>query len=228
MRSHIAFVVAAMLACAGSAQAGRPLTTDDAGVLEARSCEAETYFAQLRAKGDAGTRASGWQTQLGCGGGHGVQASLSYARSRDDAQRDETAGLGGKLELLAGEPGRPALAATLGANALRVVGSGFQLKDHTAALVLTHAVAPGWTAHANLGVTRDRVARQTSSLWNLALERTLVDGFDVAGEAYGDDRGGRWLAGGVRWTPLPAFSVNASVGEGRGVRLLSVGAKLAF
>lgn len=219
----------ALLAMAGVCQAGRPLTTDDAGVLEASSCEWETYAARVRASGDGGTsRATGWQTQVGCGAGHGAQAAVSLAGSTGGGTHVETAGLGGKFELLAGAEGRPALTATVAVNALRIDGSNFELKDHSAALVLSHSIAVGWTAHANLGVTRDRAARQTSSLWNLALERVLNERVDVMAEVHGDDRGSRWLAGGLRWTPVPAVSLSASVGSSRGLRLATAGIKLAF
>lgn len=226
----LAGCLAGWLAMAGAAHAGRPFTTDDAGVLDARACEWESAATRLRSGGE---RSTGVQTQLGCGVGHGAQASLSYGHAHGGGEHAETAGLGGKFALVGGGDAGTSITATVTVNALRAVGSTFRLKDHAAALVLSHGVAEGWTLHANLGHLRDRSARESSTAWNLALERALGAGLDAGAEVYGDDRAQRWLAAGLRWTPSESVSLNASLGRSlvhgqATTRLASIGAKLSF
>ena len=82
----------------GSAEAGAPLATEDAGVLEARACEWETYAQRVHANAIDPVRAV--STQVGCGIGWRSQVGLGYARAASGGVHDDAIGLAGKTGLL--------------------------------------------------------------------------------------------------------------------------------
>lgn len=96
---HIA-ILAIALASATAAHAGRPLATEDAGVLERSECEVETYGANTR-MGSADT--TSLSSQLSCGIGRSTQLGAAIGRSRDDFGHANSFTLNGKTNLFKGE-----------------------------------------------------------------------------------------------------------------------------
>lgn len=216
-----------------SAQAGRPLATEDAGVLEAGDCELEVYAAQERLR-PAG-RARGASVQGSCGVGHGVQAALAAERVRvrgnDDAGRDEGGLLSFKARLLGDDDDDPALALVGGLHWGRHDHEAFRRDSLALGLAGTLPLPQGFTAHANLGHYQDHAEHQRSTVWALALEKALTDTVDLGAELYGDDRGRPWRGLGLRWAATPSLTVGTSyavqAGAGR-ARLVTVGVTLGF
>src|SRR2546423_8806415 len=64
--------------------AGRPFTTEDAGVIAAGACELETFGAHARASADPSDR-GGWG-QFGCGIGFDTQLAVGAGRFRSGAE----------------------------------------------------------------------------------------------------------------------------------------------
>lgn len=98
-------------------------------------------------------------------------------------------------------------------------------------LVGTRELSAGLLAHGNLGWSRSEGDAQNTTLWNLALEKSLAHGIDLMAEVYGDDRHKPALGSGVRWTFREGWSVNASYAvqtETPRVKLWTVGLKWAF
>ena len=85
------------LVCGSAAQAGRPLQTDDAGVLDRGACEMEAFAARVSI---AATRKR--QVQMGCGLGLSTQLALATGSQRAEGERTQTVSLAGKTELLQG------------------------------------------------------------------------------------------------------------------------------
>ncbi len=80
------FLAAATLALlATSAHAGRPLVTEDAGVLGKGECEWESFLASARISGSP--TVNGWDTQVGCGVLASSQVAFSYGLGRTLAPR---------------------------------------------------------------------------------------------------------------------------------------------
>lgn len=114
---------------------------------------------------------------------------------------------------------------------LRVGDSAFVVHDNSVNIAATQELGRSWTGHANLGWSFNRSKHQPSTTWNLALERPVAPGWDATGEVFGDDRGSRWGALGLRWSLTKASTVNLGLAVGgveQTTRLLSVGYKLAF
>ncbi len=75
-RLHRPLVVMACAALPLAAQAGRPLATEDAGVLDAGSCEFEAFAATERATASPVLRSHAFQ--VGCGVGARTQLALGF------------------------------------------------------------------------------------------------------------------------------------------------------
>lgn len=233
-RWHAGCVALALWAGATfTAQAGRPLTTEDAGVLEAGECELEVYAGHERQRPEG--RARGASVQGSCGVGHGVQAALAAERVRvrgsEDAGRDEGGLLSFKARLLGEDDDDPALALVGGLHWGRHDHEAFRRDSLALGLAGTLPLPQGFTAHANLGHYHDHAERQRSTFWALALEKALTDTVDLGAELYGDDRGRPWRGLGLRWAATPSLTVGTSyavqAGAGR-ARLVTVGVTLGF
>jgi hypothetical protein len=218
-----------LLLWTGAAIAGRPLVTEDAGVLGSGECEIEAFGARERAS-DAPT-VRGWSAQFGCGVGLDTQLALNATRSKAADERVDGLAFVGKTALreLKDDQAGIALAYLLGA--ARLPGGDYKREAAALNAVLTVPVGP-WLLHANLGWTYSRSARSNATTWAVAAERTAIGPLDLALEFYGDDRSAAWIQLAARWAVVPEkFFLDASYGvEASGARpkLLTLGAKLAF
>lgn len=214
-----------------AAHAGRPLVTEDAGLLDPGDCEWETVAGQVRTSGTP--RLDAWSTQAGCGIGHATQLAASYGQARSEGATDSNLFVGGKTRLLGDDEERPSLALAYGVALLRQlpVDNRFRFDSAFANLALSAPLAEGWTSHLNLGAAYHRDADVTRASWAVAVEHELGDLFGWGVEAYGEQADRPWLGAGARWDASTSLNLNASVAVQRGrpqARLLSVGAKFAF
>lgn len=212
-----------------AAQAGRPLITEDAGVLDARDCELELVGSRERAGGDVPT-VRGAGAQLGCGVGLSTQVALFAGRARADGERADALALVGKtaLRALTETQGGVVIAWSVGGERS---GGSFRHETTELKAVFTQPVDQ-WLLHANLGWTRSESARQNGTLWSVAAERTGLGPFDAMAEVFGDDRDEPWLNAGLRWTAIAdRLFVDASYGvqmNSARARLATIGLKFAF
>lgn len=181
--------------------AGRPFATEDAGVLERRRCEIESYYTNVQDK--AASRDTSWWVQGGCGIGGKTQLAVGTGRGRSDGVAETTAAVVGKTELYAIAEG-PTLTAAYSLGTSRSTESSWKQPwsawrqtGTTAALVVTVPGTNQW--HANVGWLRSRDAPRNATWWALAWERSLGDAFSVGAETYGTDREAAWIGIGARW-----------------------------
>lgn len=187
-----------LLSAALPAQAGRPLQTEDAGILEARTCEVEGATARERAPGAATARET--SLQLACGADFNSQFALAVSRASAGGGSDTGLRLGGKTGLWSGSgDDAPALTLAWGISRVKPAGGSWQSGTVDAVAVFSAPVA-GLTLHANLGHERDMATRQSSTPWGLALEHPGFGAWAPMAEVFGDDRGAPWWNLGLRWT----------------------------
>lgn len=212
--------------------AGRPLQTEDAGLLDRGACEIEGVQQRLRVQGETGTENG---LAANCGIGFDSQVGLGLAWARAAGERSRSAGIGGKTGLWAGEgDGAPALTLAWGVGADRD-GGHWRRSDRFATLVASVGAGPG-TLHLNLGHVREREPRRAITTWNLAWEHEgyAIGGLSLApmGEVFGDDRGDRWWNLAARLTLVPErVFFDASCGRQTGAgkaRRVTAGFKLTF
>lgn len=159
---------AALLAALASptAQAGRPMSVDDAATAEHGQCQLEGWWARDRSD-------RSWVLAPACGVLPGLELGLELSTS--SAERQQRLGVGPALKW-APEAGRwdtplgpLALGLKLGsAHTLRTDG-GWQADGRQALLLGSWAPLPAWTLHANLGHRHSREASAGSAVAALAL-----------------------------------------------------------
>ncbi len=227
--NRLTLLATSLLALAGPVQAGRPLATEDADVLDRGQCEAEGFVARESTSGDPATR--GWTLQGSCGVGASTQLALAASRSRTDGVRGSGLLFGGKTGILPREGDGLGLALAWGLTGEKVTGGSMEHELTYLNLAATRPFSAGWTGHANLGWLHSESADASSTTWNLAIEKSLGNGVDLMGEVYGDDRSDEWLGLGVRWAASDRLSLNASwatMNATPRARLWTIGFKLAF
>lgn len=231
MHRLIALAMLATLTATLPAHAGRPLQTEDAGVLDPGSCEIEGVATRLRV---AGERATGQSLGMGCGAGWLGQVGLAVERARAGGERETGASIGGKVSLFKGADDGPALTLAWGAGAAKE-DSRWRHADTELRLVASLS-APGGQVHLNAGTVFERSPRRQVATWGLAYEH---DGFEAGSvrwapmaELFGDDREGAWANVALRVTLVPErLFVDVSAGRQLArdkARLTTAGFKFAF
>lgn len=227
---------AVLVTLAVPAEAGRPLQTDDAGVLGPGECELELVAARAR---EPELRARETAVQAGCHAGALGQLALGLSRSRAESAGETARASGfelnGKLPL--GAARDDAASWALGWSLLWAREPGERRRHAASGVTLVTSVPAGadWTVHANLGHERDEIGRQRSTVWGFALEHAgLGPGAVLApmAELFGDDRAAPWWNLGLRLALQPdKLYVDVSWGRqitGGRPQLVTLGAKLVF
>ncbi|KPF42206.1 hypothetical protein D621_20915 [beta proteobacterium AAP51] len=223
---------AVLAASASAALAGRPLQTEDAGVLARGDCELEAVLEQA---GAGAARVRGRGLGVGCGLWPGLQAGLALATAEAEGQRSRALGLGGKWRLAGAEDGGPQFALTAGLDWQREPGAGWRRAGLGLGVVASLPAGPG-TVHLALDHGRDRLAALTTTSWGLAYEaeEQALAGLAWApmAELVGDDRGGAAFNLGLRLAAVPErLWLDASWGrqlKGERERVMTLGLKWAF
>lgn len=226
--SKIVLACAIGSALSGPAQAGRPLVTDDAGVLERGGCEVEGARLRAKATGSSETETS---VQLTCGIGWSSQLAANATSLNADGSRSRGASLLGKTALWQSEQDAAlALAWRLGWD--RATGESWRHAATDFNLIYSRPLPTDLTLHANLGHAIDRLGDSRSTTWGIALEHAGFGGLAPMAELFGDDRESAWWNLGLRYTAVPErVFIDASYGRqfsDARTRLWTVGFKLAF
>ncbi len=218
MPAHRAAALVVLVCAAVPALAGRPLVSEDAGVIDARNCEVEGAFIRQRS---AGLLARENSLQLGCGTGWGTQLALRAASTGDGTGSSRAVELNGKTQLAswgdARNPSALALAWALTGNkqagqALRHAGTTLNAALSTPlgtslGTPLGTPLGAVATLHLNLGHSHDETAHLGSTSWSLALEHTgLGEGqrWQPMLEVFSTDRDrAPSLNAALRYTALP-------------------------
>lgn len=209
--------------------AGRPFTTEDAGVLAVGDCELEAYGSHTRARPDPSER-GGWG-QVGCGIGLDTQLAAGGGRFKSGDEASTVAALVGKTAL------RPLADDSFGiALAYALVGfkpPGGHLRHARSSATLVVSIPHGRTiTHANLGIDRSRLEDKTVGTYAIAIERLGERGIDVGLELFGQGSESPWIGTGVRYTIKPeklfvdaSFAVQSG---GSNARQSTIGIKYFF
>lgn len=212
-----------------AAFAGRPLQTEDAGILEPRTCEVEG--ATQRLSSPPLPRTTENSLQLACGVGFSTQVALAASRTTVAGTADQGLRFGGKTELWTA--GKDAAALTLAWGVSAAKASGGSWKDDVADLAAVFsAPALGLSWHLNLGHERALQGRSSTTVWGVAAEHPGFGPVAPMAELFGDDRGATWWNLGLRWT-LREEKAFVDVSYGRQMNaaqpsLLTAGFKFVF
>jgi len=224
--------VTALLACASPilCQAGRPLQTEDAGILEGKTCEVEGAAGRVRVAGMPSARET--SLQLACGVGAHSQLALAVSSASEGNDRERGLRLGGKSQVWsAAGDNAPALTLAWGLSSAKAAAGGWKTAGVEARAVMSVPSGP-LTWHLNLGHERDTQARNSTTVWGLAAEHEGFGALAPMAEFFGDDRGGAWWNLGLRYT-IAKDKAFVDVSYGRQMSsgtpsLVTAGFKLVF
>lgn len=210
--------------------AGRPLVTEDAGVLDAQACEVQAY-ALRQTERDA-SPAQGAHVDLACGVGSGTQLGLGYQRIRQDGESNRTLEFNGKTAIRAMSEQETGLAVAYGYGQASNPGSPLAHDQLVLRLAASRPVGD-FLVHGNLGLLRTRSSPRNNLVWALAAEREGALGpVDLAVEVFGDNRNPAWAQLAARWVLIKErLNLDASIGQqasGSRPRLVTVGLKAAW
>ena len=210
------------------AQAARPFVTEDAGVLDRGSCEFEASYGSASQRGSA--KQHRWWLQPVCGVGARTQLAIGTGAVHGDGVRIKGVAVLGKTWLTTPTDDGPNLALAYGASTAKEAGDRW--RHDAKALNLVGTLRSGVsTWSANLGWSRDVIARQTSTTWALGWERPVFDGLDAGIDVFGDDREDPWLNLGLRWTVADGVWLDTSYARQANAaraRSLNVGLRLGW
>ena len=200
------------LLCVPLANAGRPLQTDDAGVLDLKACELEGASLRHEVFKERDREDS---IALSCGIGWGHQLGLALASDGSAGRRHAGAVVGGKARLWSGSDSDPAWSLGWQIAEARATGGAWHHVGTGLNLIVSAPLSALDTLHANLGYARDERTRADSSSWGLGLEHTFSGArWAPMAEIFGDDRQRPWVNAGLRWESLAArLFISASLGR---------------
>lgn len=219
----VSWGLAACLVHPLAAWAARPMITDDARIVDAQSCQLETWVRRTP-QGD-----EPWALP-GCNPSGNIEFTLGGARFAGGPPD----GLGlfqAKTLFQSLEASRLAWGLALGVTRTRPAGAS----EAYGYIPLTLAVVPDRAfAHLNLGARQDVAGRTTQRTWGLGLETVITARAGVIAEAFSQERGRTQYQGGLRvWLIPDRVQVDTTVGNragqapGQGTdRWFSVGLRL--
>ena len=197
IRSTLAAAV--LLAAAAPAWAGRPLTTEDASVLDAGRCQVEAWIDRY----DGAT--TGWLVPA-CNLAFDTEIQAGFARTREAGQARFTESYvqAKKIlrEMTEHEPWGVGLVLGVTRRPRNESHTGW---DNPYVLVPFSQSICGTplTFHANVGWSRDRESRRDATVWGAALEAAVTDRLTLLGEAYGENAQKPFVRIGGRWSAIP-------------------------
>ncbi len=185
--------------CAASAQAARPLGTEDAGTNAARQC-------QLEAWADHGQGARTWHLAPACGVGQGLELGWESAQDmpRAAGELDRSAALKWAPEWLAWQDWRFGLKTQAQQGR---AGSGpdtaWHVQQSSWLAIVSVPLTPDWSVHANLGRSRLHDPSDSRNTYGLAMTWTPHEHWLLFAEALGDQRSPASRNLGLRWWLIP-------------------------
>ncbi|HEX5356792.1 MAG TPA: hypothetical protein VFW93_11280 [Aquabacterium sp.] len=196
--NHWKFLTAGLTCLAAmQAQAGRPLTTDDAGANNQAVCQIETWL-------DKASDAHSTHLAPACGLLDGLELGLEFIRVSpgDEQTQGRAIGLKWAPEWASWEGWRFGLKAGTSAGKAPDEPDWHQAANSFSALA-SLSLTSQWTLHLNLGREHDRTEHTSANTYAVALAWTPSDRWVLFGEMVGHHNIPATQAVGLRYWLLP-------------------------
>ncbi|MES2091544.1 MAG: hypothetical protein V4532_16435 [Pseudomonadota bacterium] len=183
--------------CATASMAGRPLSTEDAGVNPPRQC-------QLEAWSDKGSNTRSNSLAPACGVADGLELGLQFDRPMPRATTSETRAMALKWapDFMEWQGWR--FGAKLATGQERDPSDWRWRSSTWSALGITSKeLAEQLFLHANLGYAKNQLDEQSSTTYSVALSWTPLNRLQLFTEVVGDNRSPGMPAAGARWWLIP-------------------------
>ena len=222
-----AFLVATLLLIAAHAQAARPLITDDARVVDAKSCQVESWVRRDHSHTEV------WALP-GCNFGGDLELTLG-GQARDDGDSPRQLVVQAKKLLKPLETNGWGAAITLGHVRHSGINGGKVLRDFYVNAPLSKSLLDDkLVVHANIGWLRDGETSKDRTTWGVGTETQLNSRVYMVAEAFGQlSRESQYQVGLRFWVIPDRVQVDTTYGNsfgraGRGnqARWFSIGLRL--
>jgi len=214
--SFLALVLGSLALFAGAANAGRPLTVDDASTNAAGEGHVEAWYARLPGK------ANSWNISPAYAPIEGLE--FSGLLSRDTTAKATITAVQFKWLLTPASESGCNAGVVGGLAHERVSGEGSVNAPYWTGLATCRQGS--WAGHLNLG--RQHPRHQTAvTMWGLALEKTLGP-VTAHVEVFGERHGRPTRQVGLRTELRPGLQIDGTVGRGESSTVFSIGLKQAF
>jgi hypothetical protein len=210
----------ALAILARPAMAGRPLTTEDAAILEDKACQLESWIDRSR---DA---TIGWMVPA-CNFGLGIEWQVGFSREWEGGSRMPESYVQGKgLFRKASEESQWSAGWVAGVTR-RLENETHRGWDNPYLLLPVSWSVDRWNFHVQPGWARDRETGRDLFVWGLAAELTSKP-LDWVAEVFGQNSEKPFVRGGLRWTPIKDYldidlTYVTRVGGTRDERFVSLG-----
>jgi hypothetical protein len=177
--------------------AGRPLTTEDASVLEDKACQVEAWVDRSR----VATRA--WLVPA-CNFGAGIEWQVGGARTHEEGRARFSEAYAQAKTVLPNAEGSPWSAGLVLGVIRRPLETGHNGWDNPYVLVpLTFAPADAaYAVHANIGWLQHRAENRNMTVWGIAAEANAGERFTLLGEVFGENTQRPFLRVGGRYRAI--------------------------
>jgi len=186
------------LAMPGATHAGRPLTTDDATILEPKACQLEAWVDRSRVATDS------WAAPACNFGGH-IEWQFGASRTHADGQGAFSQAYAQAKTVFISVDDNPwgvGLTAGVQRFPLRETESGWS-NPYVIVPVSFQLGAPDRLLHLNAGWFRNSAEKRDVSLWGIAFEAPLGGiPLTAVGEVFGENSARPFYRVGGRWTQL--------------------------
>lgn len=204
-----------------AAQAGRPMVTDDARIVDAGACQLETWSQH-----SAGS--TQWWALPACNPGGSLELTMGGAVSDAEGHRSTDVIVQGKMLLKPLQTDGWGLGMAAGA-VRHAQGSGFDGFINLPASISLRDDAV--VVHANLGWLHEGESRRNRLTWGLGTEAQLAECTWLIAETFGQNQGNPFHQIGLRhWLVPDRVQFDATYGNrnggGTGERWFSLGLRL--
>ena len=225
MNLHILVRLLLCLGLSPLAHAARPMITDDARIVDDKSCQIETWL-----KANSGSEEYWALPSCNFTGNLELAAGGAVTRQGDSGKTSDLVFQGKTLfrpltpngwswGLVAGVASHPNISKRFMGDLYAYVPATFSFLDDAVLL------------HANLGWLKDRLAHRDAATWGLGGEVEITPSTWVIGESYGTDQGRPYYQLGLRyWLVHNRVQVDATYGNRSpgGEGWFSIGLRLLF
>ncbi len=219
-------LIAAGLLSSGAVQAARPMNTDDANVVDPKSCQDESWFKKSR------TSIERWSVP-GCNFFADTEVSLGTNLQTDSGlQSNRLYLLQAKKRWRVLESGDWGMSSTLGLVRSSQTGPApAQVHDTYLNVPVTWSLGQDRFAHLNIGWIKHKDQGQGAMTWGLGGEHPLHRRIIAIAETYGEQMQGTKYQLGLRFWVMPQrvqvdTTVGNAVGGSSSQRWLSIGLRL--
>jgi len=211
----------ALLCAAGSAQAGRPLSTDDANVIPQGECQVESWYQSADGAHEA-------HVAPGCGLAHDTELDFEAIHLSPAVDDRNALVLQVKTALPTLDVYGWSFAAKLNAGAVNPVGGNQWRADaYSVTGMATRHLSETLDLHLNLGGERRQREHVSAATYAAALVWNAAPQALLFAEVLGDDKAGATQTLGARWWLQPErIGLDLTVGRQAGVpdsRFVTVG-----